>query len=189
LTPPHFRRKLDSQFMSTDRTFITNEDGQNLYERFRVLLGNNTKHFDCLIGYFYISGFYKLYPALTQTEKIRILIGIKTDRATFNLIQEGKQQELVLESHAQAKAAAAGAVRDELEKSEDTPDVEEGVRKFVEWIASGKLEIKAYPPGMELFLAGWKSLIWLKMSCGELFKGVAETRMTFLPLQICASSS
>ena len=60
--------------MSTDRTFITNEDGQNLYERFRVLLGNNTKHFDCLIGYFYISGFYKLYPALTQTEKIRILI-------------------------------------------------------------------------------------------------------------------
>lgn len=66
-----------SQFMSTDRTFITNEDGQNLYERFRVLLGNNTKHFDCLIGYFYISGFYKLYPALTQTEKIRILIGIK----------------------------------------------------------------------------------------------------------------
>jgi hypothetical protein len=23
--------------MSTDRTFITNEDGQNLYERFRVL--------------------------------------------------------------------------------------------------------------------------------------------------------
>ena len=131
--------------MSTDRTFITNEDGQNLYERFRVLLGNNTKHFDCLIGYFYISGFYKLYPALTQTEKIRILIGIKTDRATYNLIQEGKQQELVLESHAQAKAAAASAVRDELEKSEDTPDVEEGVRKFVEWIGSGKLEIKAYP--------------------------------------------
>ena len=131
--------------MSTDRTFITNEDGQNLYERFRVLLGNNTKHFDCLIGYFYISGFYKLYPALTQTEKIRILIGIKTDRATYNLIQEGKQQELVLESHAQAKAAAANAVRDELEKSEDTPDVEEGVRKFVEWIGSGKLEIKAYP--------------------------------------------
>jgi hypothetical protein len=131
--------------MSTDRTFITNEDGQNLYERFRVLLGNNTKHFDCLIGYFYISGFHKLYPALTQTEKIRILIGIKTDRATYNLIQEGKQQDLVLESHAQAKAAAASAVRDELEKSEDTPDVEEGVRKFVEWIASGKLEIKAYP--------------------------------------------
>ena len=131
--------------MSTDRTFITNEDGQSLHERFRVLLGNNTRHFDCLVGYFFISGFYKLYPALTKTEKIRILVGIKTDRATYNLIQEGKQQELILESHAQAKDAATSAVRNELEKSEDTADVEEGVRKFVEWIASGKLEIKAYP--------------------------------------------
>ena len=131
--------------MSTDRTFITNEDGQSLHERFRVLLGNNTRHFDCLVGYFFISGFYKLYPALTKTEKIRILVGIKTDRATYNLIQEGKQQEFILESHAQAKDAATSAVRNELEKSEDTADVEEGVRKFVEWIASGKLEIKAYP--------------------------------------------
>jgi hypothetical protein len=71
--------------MSTDPTFITNEDGQNLYERFRVLLDNNTKHFDCLIGYFYISGFYKLYPALTQTEKIRILTSIKLDALVYAL--------------------------------------------------------------------------------------------------------
>ena len=131
--------------MSTDLTFITNEAGKNLRDRFGVLLGDDTRFFDCLVGYFYISGFYKLYPALTKTEKIRILVGIKTDRATYNLIQEGKQQELVLESHAQAKAAAASAIRDELEKSEDTADVEEGILKFVEWIASGKLEIKAYP--------------------------------------------
>ena len=134
-----------STYMSSDLTFITNESGTSLRDRFGVLLGDDTRLFDCLVGYFYISGFHKLYPALTQTEKIRILVGITTDRATYNLIQEGKQQELVLESHAQAKAAAASAVRDELEKSEDTADVEAGVRKFVEWIASGKLEIKAYP--------------------------------------------
>ena len=131
--------------MSSDLTFITNESGKSLRDRFGVLLGEDTRFFDCLVGYFYISGFYKLYPALTKTEKVRILIGIKTDGATYNLIQESKQQELVLESHAQAKAAAASAVRDEFEKSEDTVNVEEGVRKFVEWIASGKLEIKAYP--------------------------------------------
>src|SRR5690606_30419552 len=92
-----------------------------------------------------ISGFYKLYPALTKTEKIRILIGIKTDSAIYNLIQDSKQQELDLQSHAQAKAAAASAVRGELEQSDDTANVEEGVKKFVEWIKSGKLEIKAYP--------------------------------------------
>jgi superfamily II DNA/RNA helicase len=131
--------------MSTDLTFITNESGKSLRDRFGVLLGEDTRFFDCLVGYFFISGFYKLYPSLTKTEKIRILIGIQTDRATYSLIQKGKQQELVLESHAQAKAAVAVAVRGELEKSEDTASVEEGVRKFVEWIASGKLEIKAYP--------------------------------------------
>src|ERR1700744_4015316 len=120
--------------MSSDLTFITNEAGQNLRDRFSVLLGEDTRFFDCLVGYFYISGFYKLYPSLIKTEKIRVLVGIKTDGKTYELIQEA-QQELVLESHAQARAAVAGAVRGELEKSEDTASVEEGVRKFVEWIA------------------------------------------------------
>ena len=131
--------------MSSDLTFITNEAGKTLRDRFGVLLAQNTRCFDCLVGYFYISDFYKLYPSLTKTEKIRILIGIETDGKTYELIQEAKQQELVLEFHAQEWAAVAGAVRGELEKSEDTANIEEGVRKFVEWIASGKLEIKAYP--------------------------------------------
>ena len=38
---------------------------------------SNTRFFDCLVGYFFISGFHKLHPALAKTEKIRILIGIK----------------------------------------------------------------------------------------------------------------
>jgi hypothetical protein len=37
--------------MSSDLTFITNEDGQSLADRFGVLLGNNTRFFDCLAGY------------------------------------------------------------------------------------------------------------------------------------------
>src|ERR1700690_858693 len=131
--------------MSSDLTFITNEAGKSLRDRLGVLLGSDTRFFDCLVGYFFISGFYKLYPALTKTEKIRILIGIKTDRTTYNLIQESKQRELVLESHAQARATVASGVRGELEKSEDSADVEDGVRKFVEWITTGKLEMKAYP--------------------------------------------
>jgi superfamily II DNA/RNA helicase len=131
--------------MSSDLTFITNEAGQSLRDRFGVLLGRNTRFFDCLVGYFFISGFYKLYPSLAQTEKIRILIGIETDGKTYGLIQEARQQELVLESHAHARAAATWALRGELEKSEDSANVEDGVQKFVEWIVSGKLEIKAYP--------------------------------------------
>lgn len=132
--------------MSSDLTFITNEQGKHLSDRFAVLLGDNTRFFDCLVGYFFISGFYKLYPALSKTEKIRILIGIKTDRTTYVLIQTAKQQrEFVLESHAQVRERVPGEILSELQNSGDTSDIEDGVRKFVEWINSGKLEVRAYP--------------------------------------------
>jgi len=60
--------------MSSDLTFITNEPGRSLADRFSVLLGSNTRAFDCLVGYFYLSGFRRLVGPLSPTEKIRILI-------------------------------------------------------------------------------------------------------------------
>src|SRR5262249_13010452 len=97
--------------LSSDLTFITNEKGQHLSDRFSVLLGNNTRFFDCLVGYFFISGFYRLHSALSQTEKVRILVGIKTDRATYDLIQTAKQQqEFALESHAQVRQQLPGEI-------------------------------------------------------------------------------
>jgi hypothetical protein len=132
--------------MSSDLTFITNESGKSLRDRFGVLLGDDTRLFDCLVGYFFISGFHKFHPALTKTEKIRILIGIKTDGATYELIQTAKeQQEFVLESHAQVRERVPGEILGELQKSGDSSDIEDGVRKFVEWIKSGNLEVRAYP--------------------------------------------
>jgi superfamily II DNA/RNA helicase len=132
--------------MSSDLTFITNEQGKHLGDRFGVLLGHDTRLFDCLVGYFFISGFHKLHPALTKSEKIRILIGIKTDGATYELIQTAKkEQEFVLESHAQVRERVPGEILGELQKSGDSSDIEDGVRKFVEWIKSRKLEVRAYP--------------------------------------------
>jgi len=132
--------------MSSDLTFITNEQGKCLADRFAVLLGDNTRFFDCLVGYFFISGFHKLQPALNQTEKIRILIGIKTDKATCDLIRTAKdQQEFVLESHAHVRERVPGEILTEFQKSGDTPEIEAGVRKFVAWIKSGKLEVRAFP--------------------------------------------
>jgi len=63
-----------STALSTDLTFITNEPGKSLCGRFGVLLGDDTRFFDCLVGYFFISGFHKLHPALTKTEKIPELL-------------------------------------------------------------------------------------------------------------------
>ena len=77
--------------MNTDLTFITNESGQSLLDRFKVLI-KDTRFFDALVGYFYTSGFYKLYPVLEKTEKIRILIGIGTGRDTLGNIRAAEEQ-------------------------------------------------------------------------------------------------
>lgn len=39
----------------SDITFISNEAGRTLRERFAALLGSDTRRFDCLVGYFFIS--------------------------------------------------------------------------------------------------------------------------------------
>lgn len=130
--------------MSSDLTFITNEPGQSLSDRFGDLL-DDTRCFDCLVGYFYISGFYKLYPFLETVEKVRILVGLQTDRTAYELIQTAKEQgELDFRSHASAIEQVSQEVLGELERSADRADIETGVHKFVEWIRSGKLEIRAH---------------------------------------------
>jgi hypothetical protein len=40
--------------------------------------------------------FYKLYPALEHTEKVRILIGLKTDQSTYAFLQQAKEQQQLL---------------------------------------------------------------------------------------------
>jgi superfamily II DNA/RNA helicase len=131
--------------MSSDLTFLTNEPGKSLRDRFGDLLPEDTRYFDCLVGYFFISGFYKLFPTLEKIEKIRILVGLKTDSKAYELLQRAKEQgELTLKSHASTKEQVVNEVLDELERSPDSADVETGVHKFVEWVRSGKLEVKAH---------------------------------------------
>ncbi len=127
----------------SDLTFITNERGKNLLDRFKVLI-KDTEFFDVLVGYFYTSGFYSLYKSLEETKKIRILIGISTDKRTVELIEESKQSELQF-SHAETKEHFSTLLTDEMSNTKDNKSVEEGVVKFLEWLQNGKLEIKAYP--------------------------------------------
>lgn len=129
---------------TSDLTFITNENEQNLLERFKVLI-KDARHFDVLVGYFYTSGFYKLYPVLESTEKIRILIGIGTGRDTLEHIKTAEEQLAFSFSHVEAKEEFSNKVTKELAASEDNKTVEQGVLKFIEWIKSGKLEVRAYP--------------------------------------------
>ena len=132
--------------MDQDITFITNEKSQSLKDRFGVLI-KDTRFFDCLVGYFYTSGFHALYKSLDKTEKVRILIGISTNKQTYDLMQTAKklEQQPLQFSSAETKQEVGSLVEQEMEVSEDNKDTAEGVSKFIEWIKSKKLEIRAYP--------------------------------------------
>ena len=128
--------------MKTDSSFFTNESGFKLKDRFNTLV-QGTALFDCLVGYFYSSGFHAIYPALEHTNNIRILIGISTSGDTLRLIEEGNRsiQKEIKISHSETKEIIEDAVKIEMETSSDSRNVEEGVHKFIEWARSGKLII------------------------------------------------
>ncbi|MFH1656444.1 MAG: helicase-related protein [Candidatus Nealsonbacteria bacterium] len=132
--------------MNKDLTFITNEEEENLLERFKVIV-KDVEFFDVLVGYFYSSGFHALYKSLEKTKKVRILIGINTNKEILDSVEDvkvSKQQEL-LSSHSEVKEAVSEIVVDDANNSEESKEVDEGVDKLREWIRSGKIEIKAYP--------------------------------------------
>lgn len=131
---------------SLDLTFITNEPGKTLKDRFEQLI-KDCKFFDCLSAYFYVSGFYAIYKPLQKTEKIKILIGTATDKETYDLIKtsENEPQNSLQFSYSEAKQIVENKVENEMAESEDNKNVEEGAQKFIEWIKEGKLQIRAYP--------------------------------------------
>ncbi len=121
-----------------DLTFIVNEEGKTLKSRFEQLI-KDCKYFDCIVAYFYISGFHSLYKALENTERIRILIGVAVSEETYNLIK------ITSFSNYETKQIIEKLVIDEMSESEDKKEVEEGIKKFIDWVKSKKLEIRAYP--------------------------------------------
>lgn len=129
-----------------DLTFFTNEPERNLYDRFNKILKSNTQFFDVLVGYFRTSGFYLMYPSMEYVEKIRILVGLNVDEKTVQIIQKSENQQVSFEmSHKEVKKEFSGIVIEEMQNSEDSYRVEEGVKIFVKWLQSGKLEIRIYP--------------------------------------------
>ena len=121
-------------------SFITNEGETTLLNEFNLLL-KDTDFFDCLVGYFYVSGFHKLQKSLENTKQIRILVGLGVDSQTFHLIEDSKTSLL---STAEYKKQLQNNLIHEMDNSEDTIEVETGIRQFISWLQSGKLEIRGY---------------------------------------------
>jgi superfamily II DNA or RNA helicase len=130
---------------TNDLTFFTNEPGATLLDRFKRTL-SDVQYFDVLVGYFRTSGFHQLYEALETVDHIRILVGLTVDQKAFDLIEMAQAQiKLDFESHKRTKEQVKTQVAAEIAQAQDSYATELGVQKFIEFIQTGKLEIKAYP--------------------------------------------
>ena len=129
----------------TDMKFFTNEPERDLYSRFSAVLKSNTQFFDILVGYFRTSGFFKMYESLEQVYKIRILIGLNVDKFTVNIVDQAKNEiKVSAVSTSAGKEIIAKEVEKEFETSANTAEIEKGVRVFIDWLKSGKLEMRMY---------------------------------------------
>ena len=130
---------------NTDLKFFTNEPERDLYSRFAAILKSNTQFFDVLVGYFRTSGFFKLYPSLKGVKKIRILVGLNVDKYTLNILDRVESDvRYTTITRKEGREFFEQSVEDEFEKSTTSSEVEKGVRVFIDWLKSGKLEMRLY---------------------------------------------
>jgi phosphatidylserine/phosphatidylglycerophosphate/cardiolipin synthase-like enzyme len=130
--------------MTSDLTFLTNETDRLLSTRLNVLLSKSHR-FDCLVGYFYLSGFYLIQNSLEPCEKIRILIGLETESKVYQALQESKiQREFEFRSTAETVKTFKDDVLKQIDNADETAEVETGIEQFVRWCSEGKVEVRAY---------------------------------------------
>lgn len=130
---------------STDTRFFTNDNGHDLYSRFDVILKNKTQFFDVLVGYFRTSGFFKMYKSMEDVEKIRILVGLNVDNFTVKIIDKAKEEIAYKNVSIDEGLQIIGSnVEEEYAHSSVSYQAESGVRTFIEWLKSGKLEMRLY---------------------------------------------
>jgi hypothetical protein len=99
-----------------DLTFFTNEPERNLYDRFNKIIKSNTQFYDMLVGYFRTSGFYLMYPAMKQVEKVRVLVGLNVDGKTIQIIERAKEEQMSFEmSHKEVKSEYSDDVTEEMQ--------------------------------------------------------------------------
>lgn len=83
---------------------------------------------------------------MEDVEKIRILVGLNTDKKTVEIIQRAEDEQMLFEmSHKEVKDNFSDNITEEMENSQDTYDVEKGIKTFITWLKSGKLEMRIYP--------------------------------------------
>ena len=128
--------------MSTN--FFTNRNGNTLIQEFEGTLSNNPqiKNLDAVVGFLRASGYFTLRPFLDNINKVRILIGIDVDKYIAHAHQRG---ELFFGAEEQVKEECLRLLKQDIEQSNYTKQVEDGMLQMVQDMIDGKLELRAHP--------------------------------------------
>lgn len=124
--------------------FFTNQDRNTLLEKFRGIFENNTDitRFDALVGYLRASGYFAIHEHLTKLEKVRIIVGIDVDKLLADYTKRGllftPNEETILEE-------VDRQLKDDIQAAKYSNDIEDGILKFIEDVASGKVQLRAHP--------------------------------------------
>ena len=124
--------------------FFTNRCGNTLMKELEGILENNpqVKNLDAVVGFLRASGYFTLRPFLDNINKVRILIGIDVDKYIAHAHQRG---ELFFCAEEQVKEECLQLLKQDIEASHYTKQVEDGMLQMVQDMIDGKLELRAHP--------------------------------------------
>jgi superfamily II DNA/RNA helicase len=135
---------MDQQYVPVSSNFFTNRDGNTLMKEFEGILTNNpqVKNLDAVVGFLRASGYFSLRPFLDGINKVRILIGIDVDKYIAKAARQGR---LFMGAADEVKEESMRLFREDIENSEYSKKVEEGMIQMYQDLLDGKLELRAHP--------------------------------------------
>ena len=111
---------------------------------FEGIIVNNpqVKNLDAVVGFLRASGYFTLRPFLDGIDKVRILIGIDVDKYIARAHQKGV---LFFGAEDEVKEECLNKLKQDIEQSHYTKQVEDGMLQMVQDLTDGKLELRAHP--------------------------------------------
>lgn len=137
-----FAATLDTSIYMTSN-FFTNENQNTLLEKIEgVFLYKKVHFFDALVGYFRASGYFRIRKFITNTPKIRFLVGINVDKLTY----QANQQGLLFNPNAeQSQEEFFSEIKRNIQEAKYDKEVEDGMYQFIEDITTGKIQMRIHP--------------------------------------------
>ncbi len=132
------------KIVNINSNFFTNRDNNTLIKEFEGVLHHNPhiSNLDAVVGFLRASGYFSLRPFLDGINKARVLIGIDVDKY---IAQAARQGKLFFGAEEEVKEDCLRKIRQDIEQSHYSKEVEDGMFQMVQDLIESKLEIRAHP--------------------------------------------